>query len=338
MAELTQRDIAQMVQVSQATVSRVLNNDPRVKVEVRDRVMAVVHSHDYVPDSRAQSLRAQRSGTLGLVVHRSPDQLALDPFFSSLIVAILQVGSRHGFHLCVDTARTLQSQRTVHEDLLRTRRVDGLILVESSDYDERIARLIEGKFPFVLIGRYSDNDTICSVDNDNVAAGRTVVDKLISDGHRRIAYLGGPKGVNVSEDRLKGYRQALEAHHLGFDNELVVHSDFTAPGGRKAMERILTLPHRPDAVLAVDDVTAAAAMRVARSQGIAVPDEMAFVGFNDSNFCDHVDPPLTSVSIDINHLAAVATETLIDLIEERGCKPGRIIVPCRLIERRSTRR
>src|SRR5579862_5616318 len=198
MSELTQRQIAKISRVSQATVSRVLNNDPHVNEEVRDRVLAVVRTHDYVPDSRAQSLRAQRSGTLGLVVHRTPEQLAQDPFFSALIVAILQVGNMRGHHLCVDTARTVQSQRTVHEELLRTRRVDGLILVESKDYDERIARLIEGKFPFVLIGRYGRDDSIYSVDNDNVAAGRMVAEKLIADGHRRIAYLGGPAGVNVS--------------------------------------------------------------------------------------------------------------------------------------------
>jgi DNA-binding LacI/PurR family transcriptional regulator len=340
-AELTQRQIAKLARVSQATVSRVLNNDLRVNDEARERVRAVIQTHDYVPNARAQSLRAGQSGALGLVVHRTLDQLTHDPFFSALIISILQVSGRCGFHLCVDTARTLASQRTIHEELLRTGRVDGLILVESQDHDERIERLIERGFPFVLIGRYGNPeaaDTPYSVDNDNVAAGKMVAEHLIAAGRRRIAYIGGPAEVNVSIDRLAGYRAALAAHDIPFDAHYCIHGDFTAEGGRRGMARLLRLSPRPDAVIAIDDLTAAGAMRAARDADVAIPAQIAFVGFNDSSICDHLEPPLSSVSIETEALACLATEMLIDLIEGNSVTPRRRIVPCRLIERASTRR
>ncbi len=333
----TQREIARMSRVSQATVSRVLNNDPRVNEEARERVLAIVQEQDYAPNFQAQSLRVQRSGTLGLVVHRAPDALSQDPFFSPLVVAILQISNERGYHLCVDTARTMRSQRTIHEELLRTRRVDGLILVESRDFDERIARLVAGGFPFVLIGRYGDGTRVLSVDNDNVAAGRMVTEKLLADGHKHIAYIGGPLGVNVSEDRKTGYKAALSAAGLPGDNRLIVHGDFSSEGGQIAMRRLLANVPEVDAVIAVDDLTAAGAMRLARNRGVSVPEQIAFVGFNDSTFCSHLDTPLSSVCINIGELARQATNMLIDLIEQQPVDNHRRIVDSRLIERLSTR-
>lgn len=336
MPELSQREIARLASVSQATVSRVLNNDPRVNEGARERVLAAVKAHDYVPNARAQSLRSQHTGTLGLVVNRSSEQLAGDPFFSRLIVAMLQAATANGYNLCVDTARKTGTHRTVDEELLRTRRVDGVVLVEPRNLDERIDRLKRGGFAFVLIGRYRHDESICSVDNDNVHAGRQVAEMLLSGGRRRIAYIGGPEGVNVSEDRLAGYRQALAAAGLEADPFLVRRGDFSEQGGFEAMCGLMLGSRQPDAVIGVDDLTAAGALRAARASGARVPDEMAFVGFNDSAFCPHTNPPLASVSIGVEELGRTAAETLINLVEGTEVAAGRRIVPTRLVNRASS--
>jgi DNA-binding LacI/PurR family transcriptional regulator len=217
MADLKQAEIAKLAGVSQATVSRVLKGDPQVNAEMRERVLAVVQQLGYVPDARAQSLRSQRTRLLGLVIHRAPDALAGDPFFSALIAMIIAQAGRYDYHLCVDTARTARSQRAIYEELLRTRRVDGLILVESETQDRRIERLSREGFPFVLIGRYDPEDAVCTVDNDNIGAAYMATDYLLRTGRRRVAYLGGPAGLTVTRDRLRGYRDALEAHGIGYD-------------------------------------------------------------------------------------------------------------------------
>ena len=336
MSGLTQRQLAKLAKVSQATVSRVLNHDPRVNSEARSRVMQIMTSHDYVPDARAQSLRGQRSGALGLVVHRDAEYLAQDPFFSALIIAILQVAGQRGYHLVVETARDVRLGRAVHEELLRTRRIDGLVLVESQAQDERIERLLDWGFPFVLIGRYDPDPAVLSVDNDNIEAGRLVTARLLAQGRQRIAYIGGPKGLTVSEDRLHGYHRALASKGIIYDPTLVRYSDFTEKGGYKAMSGLLAMNPPPDALVAVDDLTAVGAVRAAQAMSCRIPEELGVTGFNDSLFCPYFNPPLSSVSIDITALAREATEMLIARVE--GCEVGaaRRIIPCKLIERAST--
>lgn len=337
MADLNQTEIARIAKVSQATVSRVLNNDPQVNEELRQRVLAAVEAYDYVPDARAQSLRnsSKLSKTLGLVIHRAPARLAHDPFFSGLIAAILEQGGKHGYHLCVDAARTVHSRRAIYEELLRSRRVDGLILVESETDDERIERLDAQGFPFVLIGRYERGDTIYSVDNDNVGAAKMATEYLLGKGHTRIAYIGGPEGLVLTRDRLNGYQAALNEAGLTADGSLAFFSDFTEDGSARIMRDLMSLQDPPTAVLAMDDVLALGAMRAAKQLGKRVPDEMAIVGFNNSPLCSYVEPTITSVAVDIPALAKAATDMLIHLIEGCTVEPKRCIVPSELVIRGS---
>lgn len=335
MAELKQVEIARLAGVSQATVSRVLKGDPQVNEAMRARVLAVVQELGYVPDARAQSLRSQRTRLLGLVVHRASEALAGDPFFSALIASIVEQAGRHDYHLCVDTARTARSQRAIYEELLRTRRVDGLILVESETHDRRIERLSREGFPFVLIGRYEPIDAVCSVDNDNIGAAFMATDYLIRTGRRRVAYIGGPAGLTVTRDRLQGYKDALESHGMGYDPCRVVFAEFSERSAASAMAELLHLTPPPDAVVGLDDLIAIAAMREAKRQGRRVPDDIAFIGFNDSPLCHYVEPSLTSITVDIPALARQATEMLITLIEGHEPQPKRQIVPARLVKRES---
>ncbi|MCS7209991.1 MAG: LacI family transcriptional regulator [Fimbriimonadales bacterium] len=335
MAELKQVEIARLAGVSQATVSRVLKGNPQVNEAMRQRVLAVVQELGYVPDARAQSLRSQRTRLIGLVVHRAAEALAGDPFFSALIASIIEQAGRHDYHLCVDTARTARSQRAVYEELLRTRRVDGLILVESETRDKRIERLSSEGFPFVLIGRYDPADAVCSVDNDNIGAAFMVTDYLVRTGRRRIAYIGGPAGLTVTRDRLQGYRDALESHGIGYDPHLVAFAGFNERSAASAMTDLLSQTPQPDAVLGMDDLIALSAMREAKRHGVRVPDDIAFVGFNDSPLCRYVEPSLTSVAVEIPALARKATEMLIALIEGHEPNPRRQIVPARLVKRES---
>jgi|FaiFalFF_MnMetaG_3_1042247.scaffolds.fasta_scaffold01644_5 DNA-binding LacI/PurR family transcriptional regulator len=342
-SEVRQREIAQLARVSQATVSRVLNNDPQVNEELRQRVLSVMDALGYVPDARAQSLRAQRTRLLGLVIHRAPSALAYDPFFSALIASIIDQAGRQGYHLCVDAARTVRGQRAIYEELLRTRRVDGLILVESEARDERIARLTAEGFPFVLIGRYErgvrrkhmPQEEPCSVDNDNVGAARMATLYLIEQGCRHIGYIGGPAGLTVTRDRLRGYREAIERCGIPYDPRWVMFTEFSEQGGARAMAELLREAPPPDAVLALDDVLAIGAMREAQRHGLRIPEQLKVVGFNDTPLCAFVEPSLTSVAIDIAGLARAATQRLIDLIEGRAVEPRRLIVPARLVPRES---
>lgn len=332
---VTQLDIARLANVSQATVSRVLSGDDRVEETLRGRVVEVIRLHNYQPDVRARSLRLRRTGLIGLVLKRPPGGLTEDPFFAALVAGIMDYLAGKPYHLCIDVVTDEASQEGIDDEMLRTRRVDGLILVESEAIDERIALLQYDRFPFVLIGNPL-NDSIASVDNDNVHAAEMATHHLIENGFSQIGMLSGPKGITVSEDRIAGYRRAIEQ----LDRPARVwHSSFGFESARDQAICMLTGEARPDALVVLDDFMAFGVVLAARSLGLSIPDDLALVGFNDSSLCNLMSGGLTSVCLGIDQIVECAVRKLLAIIETGECpEPVREIVPTRLVVRGSSQR
>jgi DNA-binding LacI/PurR family transcriptional regulator len=333
---VTQQDIARIAKVSQATVSRVLAGDDKVDGVIRSRVVQAIREHNYQPDVRARSLRSKRTGLIGLVVKRPHGGLAGDPFFSSLTAAILDHFTGKPYHLCLDMVTDESLHEAVYDEMLRTRRVDGLILVESKTQDERIHRLQADRFPFVLIGNAGPEAEIWSVDNDNVLGAEIATKHLLDNGYRRVGILGGPSGLTVSDDRIAGYQRALR----GRQSEVCVwHADFGVHDARTCALQLLAEADRPDALVVLDDFMAMGVVLAARTLGIRIPDQLGLVSFNDSNLCDVLDCGLSSVSLNIHDLAGKSCEVLMRLIEGRlGSQPKHLIVPSALKVRGSSQR
>jgi DNA-binding LacI/PurR family transcriptional regulator len=330
---VTQLDIAKLANVSQATVSRVLSGDDRVEIDLRDRVLEVIREHNYQPDVRARSLRLRRTGLIGLVLKRPHGGLADDPFFAALTAGIMDHLTGRPYHLCVDVVTDDISQEGVYDEMLRTRRVDGLILVEAEAMDDRINRLQRDKFPFVVIGD-PKNDEIVSVDNDNVLTGELATQHLIDKGYRRIGILGGPLRINFSDDRIDGYCRAMAAAGL---KPLVWHSEFGFDAARNKALEIFDGPHRPDAMVVLDDFMAFGVVTAARQRFIKVPDHLGLVSFNDSSLCQLLELGLTSVNLGIDRMVEIAVRKLLQIIEEgEAAAPRRYIVETKLVERGSS--
>ena len=333
---VTQLDIARIASVSQATVSRVLSGDDKVEAAIRDRVTEVMRQHNYQPDVRARSLRSRRTGLVGLVMNRPEGGLAEDPFFAGLTAEILDYLSGRPYHLCLDMVASEAGQTAIYDDMLRTRRVDGLLLVESEATDYRIERLQTDRFPFVLIGNPLTSDQIHSVDNDNVFAAEMATRHLISNGYRRVGILGGRKGVTVSDDRIAGYQRAVRGQQ---EDHLIYHADFGAKAARAVAREVLRGPNAPDALVVLDDYMAMGVVGAARDFGLKIPQQLGLVSFNDTNLCDLVEGGLTSVSLNMAEIVRTACERLLRIIENRNCPgPRRALVPCELRVRGSSRR
>lgn len=332
---VTQRDIARYSQVSQATVSRVVAGDARVDATTSDRVRQVMREFNYRPDVLARSLRNRTSNLIGLVVKRTEGGLHDDPFFANLISGIMEYLLSTPYHLCAELV-TESSQVAVYDELLRTRRVDGLILVESEAKDERIHRLQADRFPFVLIGNptSSDSGEIWSVDNDNVRAGEEATAHLIEQGYRRIGMLAGPAGVTVSEDRIAGYMRACET---GGAFTRVWHSEFGLQAAKDAAKAIFSESQMPDALVVLDDFMAMGVVMAARSCGVKIPEDIALVSFGDSSLCQVLEGGLSSVSLNIRQLVDAACSRLLTVIEDAPVRsPKRLIVPTELKVRGSS--
>lgn len=336
---VTQRDIARLSKVSQATVSRVLAGDDRVDILTSERVKQVMREHNYRPDVLARSLRSRRSGLIGLVVKRPAGGLHDDPFFANLASEIMDFLSSTPYHLCMEMV-TDRTQEAVYDELLRARRVDGLILVESEARDERIQRLQADRFPFVLIGNpdeiqnADELDRPWSVDNDNAAAGELAAKHLVDSGFKKIGILAGPPAVTVSEDRIEGYRRAIAGKQ---DRPLIWHSDFGLSAAKDTAISILCGDDRPDALVVLDDFMAMGVVLAARVCHAKIPDDLALVSFNDSSLCHVLDCGLTSTSLNIREIVQVACGRLLRIIEDKPVAgERRVIVPTQLKVRGSS--
>lgn len=331
---ITQQDIARIACVSQATVSRVLSGDDRVETEIRDRVLVAMHEHNYRPDVRARSLRKKRTHLIGLVVMREQGGLKGDPFFATFISEILECLSATPYHLCVDIATSASDQELVYDQLLRTRRVDGAILVESKARDDRIARLQADAFPFVLVGNPLSDWDVYSVDNDNELAGQLATKHLIDQGYRRVGMIAGPVGLTVGNDRTRGYRNVLSEFGM---TERVWHCDFGFDAAREVAQKIFRDSSRPDALLVLDDFMALGVVQAARDLGLRIPQDVGVVGFNDTHACSMLEGGLTSVSLNLPLLVARAVSRLLQIVD--GDEPigeRKQIVPCELHVRGSS--
>ena len=333
---VTQRDIARIADVSQATVSRVLAGDARVEEAIRCRVVDVMRQQNYQPDVRARALRSKRAGLIGLVIKRPQGGISNDPFFAALIASILDQLSGTPYHLCIDQVSNESSHEAIYDEMLRTRRVDGLILVESEARDERIERLQQDSFPFVLIGNPLHFGEVLSVDNDNVYAGELVTRHLVEQGFTRIGFLGGRQGVTVSDDRIAGYQRAIR----GVQNQhLIWHSEFGLEPAKAAAHEILSSPDRPDALVVLDDYMSMGLILAARQCGLRIPQDLAIASFNDTSFCQFIDGGLTSVSLNIGKIVAESCKRLLASIEGKAnYKEPRSIIPVELKVRESSRR
>jgi LacI family transcriptional regulator len=334
LSNLTLEDIAEKAGVSRSTVSRVVNDHPHVRPEVRQRVWEVIKSTGYHPNAAARTLASQRSWMIGLVLPRSVSSFFTDPYFPHLTQGIAQACNQYDYTLSLFLVGTKEDEENIFPRVSRRGLLDGIIVQAGQIGEQLIDRLVNSNIPLVIAGRPSQPDGISYIDVDNIRAACEAVNHLIGLGYQRIGTIAGPTHSTVSLDRLAGYRQALAEHGRAVDEALIVEGDFTERGGYDAMQRLLAA--RPDAVFAASDVMAVGAMQAVRKAGLSVPDDVAFVGFDDLPLATRVIPQLTTIRQPVVEFGIKAVETLIDLIEN-GIQPARrVIMETELIIRDSS--
>jgi LacI family transcriptional regulator len=327
----TLEEIAQMAGVGRSTVSRVLNNDPRVRDATRERILEIVRRENYRPNFAARTLASGRSDVIGAVVPMSLPSVFSDPFFPRFL---------EGVAVACDLADALlmlwlalpETERRQVDKVLGAGHVDGLIIAAHVIDDPLVEALRRGSKRFVLYGRYPADD-VSYVTVDDRAGARSIVSHLLRVGHERVATIAGPQHMFEARDRLEGYHDALRDFGLQPSPELVVEGDWSEASGYAAMRRLLAA--KPDAVFAANDSMALAALRALNESGVRVPEEIAIVGFDDIPAAAAADPPLTTVRQPIRRLGEVATQTLLELIEEPSGPPRRVILPTELVVRTS---
>jgi len=326
-------DIARQAGVSRSTVSRVINNHPHVSDDVRKRVLETIQSTSFYPNLTARALASQRSSMLGLLLPRNVSSFFADPFFPRLTQGIAQACNQFNNTLGLFLITSAEDEEKIFPRVSRKGMLDG-ILVQSGQYgDQLIERLMGSEMPLVVIGRPFYKEDVSYIDVDNVNAAYTAVSHLIRLGRRRIATIAGAANSSVSIDRLEGYRLALNEKSLPVDPSLMVEGDFTEVSGYYAMRNLM--PAKPDAVFVAADLMAIGAMRAAHEAGLSIPDDIAFIGFDDLPLAAYSTPPLTTVRQPIYQLGFNAVEILLEQIKNGILPARRVILNTELIIRSS---
>jgi DNA-binding LacI/PurR family transcriptional regulator len=333
----TIKQVASMARVSTATVSYVLNGTGTVTEPVRLRVLEAAAALDYQPSYAARSLRTH-ARTLGLVLPALPGYVA-DPLLAELLSGISEGAAARGYYVLLATARAEEPDALLAARLVRSGRVDGVVLLDLLADDERAAALREQGVPHVCAGQPSGSAAQASpfVAVDGRQGAALATRHLLSIGHRRIAMIALPSDLADSAPRQQGYAEALAQAGAAFAEELVVEAGRTNADGYAAMQELLGLPEAPDAVLACSDALAFGALHALRDAGVEVGHDVSLVGWDDAPLAAHTHPTLTTLRYDRQALGAQLAATLIAVAERRDDEPQHTLLPMRLVIRKSTR-
>jgi len=322
-------DVANAAGVSLRTASRVLNDDPRVAPETRQRVRDVISDLSFQPDAMARSLRAGTDTAIGFVV-----ESIADPFFAAVIDAVEQEMSHHGRSVLVaSTRRDPDWERDVVGRMLR-RRVAGLLLTPAGGSHAWLAPSEPGtpSVPIVLVDRPAQDLTADLVEIDDHRAAYDAVTHLIAHGHQRIAYVGDTPAIATSAARLRGYRDALREHGVAADERLVRDDCPASTDAARAASALVGDPNPPTAILSA---TIRASLGVVPALHAAGRTDVALVAFGDFPMAGTLRPAVTVVDHPGRAVGAAAAARLLARLADPGLPPERIRVPARIVPRGS---
>jgi DNA-binding LacI/PurR family transcriptional regulator len=330
----TLEEVAVVAGVSRATVSRVVNDSPKVAPDLREKVEAAIRELGYVPNLAARNLATRRSNAVALVVGESASFIFSDPFFGGIVRTASREIARRGLQMVMLMAHDKDDYQRV-EKYLEAGHVDGALLFSMHRDDDLPAIATRIGLPAVLGGRpWDPEDGNHFVDMDNRGGARLATEHLLAIGRVRVATITGPLDMTAGIDRLAGYTEALGGPER-VDPALVEHGAFTQESGEVATERLLERVPDLDGLFVASDLMAAGALRVLRRAGRSVPRDVAVVGFDDHDqIARWTEPPLTTVHQDVDGWVTRTIEVLTARIS--GAEIERqVLLPTRLVVRES---
>jgi len=329
--KVTIRDIAKMGKVSHMTVSRALNNDPRVKEETKKRILDLVDKLNYRPDARARAFVKKKSNLIGLVVSD-----IRNPFYAELARGIEDKAHEEGYNVIFCSTDNRPERIKEYINLLKDAGVDGLVFASVRLNEPIVEKLIDERFPLVLVNRKLRVDENNYVVLDNIKGAFEITKHLINLGYTKIGIITGSSNLSTGIDRLKGYQQSLKHHNIEFNEDYVIQGPFTKETGYEGAKCLLNMENRPEAIFGGNDYIAMGVIDAADGLGVHIPEDIALVGFDDTDFASNKRIQLTTVSQRKYEMGNLGVQTLIDFIERKETDYiHKIILEPRLIIRES---
>ncbi|GIF46156.1 LacI family transcriptional regulator [Asanoa ferruginea] len=308
-------DVAAAAGVSKTLVSYALNNRPGVREETRARIVATAREMGWTPSLPARALSVSRAYAVGLVFEKSPEALASDQYYTSLMAGLQSVLSTSQYSLVTEVVESPEAERDAYLRLAHDGRVDGMVIVDLRQDDPRFALVREAGLAFVSLGWPPQRTTMPVLVYDESQAITDVVQHLVDLGHRRVAQVVGPQASAPARLRRELYQKRFKAH--GIDASAWIESDYTAAGGRAATAALLDADPRPTAIVYSNDLMAVAGMSAAFSRGLRVPGDISIVGWDDITISQYLHPALSTVTQHPFEDGKAAAELLLEAIGGR---------------------
>ena len=329
----TIKDIAKACEVSLSTVSLVLNNNPRISPATRAKVLAAVEQFGYQPNAFARSLASKSSSALALVVPHLNHVFA-DIYFGEIVSGVYEQASDLGFKVLLDVANQRFLATKEYLRLLKSRRVDGMLYVGSSVYDEFLLELDGGANALMLVNHYFPGSKLNFMAADYVATGRLAAEHLTGLGHRRIGVLAGTN-THTARDFQAAFTSTCEKAGIAARDVLWADGWFTEQGGYEGVKWLLE--RRPDltAIMAGNDKMAMGALRALQEAGKSVPNDVSVMGVDDIPSSSFITPALTTIRHDLYEIGRRSVQGLLAVVRKEA--PAiREVLPVKLMKREST--
>lgn len=324
----TIKDVAEKANVSIATVSRALNNHPKVSAATREYILKISEELNYKPNLTARGLAKKETKIIGLVLPEIQGD-----FFTEVIKGVDQIAHSGGYHVLVAGSH---SERNIVESIMSfmgQSMVDGVILMIPSISDQVKEIISVSNIPPVVLinGNHSLKD-FDLVYIDNFQGAYSIIDYIIKNyGYTKIAHIKGPAKNNDAAERFEGYKAALENNNLEMRDEWIINGDFTIKGGEIACSRLLSLKETPEVIFAGNDMMAAGCYRVIKAHGLSIPDDIGVVGFDHTFLSEFISPPITTVHVPILEVGKTAASLLLEKITNKDHKPRQVKISAGII-------
>ena len=322
------RDVARLAGVSVATVSRALSNPEKVSDDSLDKVHKAIAQVGYRPNMLARNFRSARAYAVVVLV---PD--IANPFYSLFIRALEDRAQQKGYAVLLGDTRGTPEREMEYIRRVETRLADGIVQLRPSS--EKSQNNIPPDIPCVNACG-CEYTTGPAIRIDNRAAAKTMVNYLISLGHKRIGVISGLKDNPHAIDRLEGYKEALAEAGIPFEKDLIAEGDFTMWSGLNAAFQFCNMKVRPTAIFSMNDEMAIGAMQTLKNQGIRIPEDMSVTGFDDIAYAKYSDPSLTTISQPAEEMGKMAMDMLLKVIEGEPLSQRECVLPTEFIIRKST--
>lgn len=333
------KDVARAAGVSVSTVSRIINNSPLISDETRERALKVMKELNYVPNSMAQGLSNQQAFTVALLVNVEDTKSFSNPFFYEMMHGIETVVYKRGLCLIIANSQTSLNKDDMLNWLISGKRTQGVILPSSIMNPQSVKELKRIKFPFVTIGEpVGIKEPIDWIDINNLQGGQQAVEHLLAQGYNNIAFIGGSQSEVFNKNRLSGYKLALANNGLEYKQEYIQEGNSSKNDGFEAMQRLLRLPQRPDAVICSDNVLCMGAMKAVKNANLLIPEDVGVLSFDNFPIAELLEPSLTTVDIDVFELGVQAANILFKLIDNPAARQQQSLISTCIQARESTMR